>query len=69
MPIGVHELLLILLIVLILFGAKKIPELAKGLGIGIREFRKASKGLEDDNIKQQVNGQEEESSKVDDKNS
>ncbi len=39
--IGAQELLLILLVVLLLFGAKKIPELAQGLGKGIREFRKA----------------------------
>jgi sec-independent protein translocase protein TatA len=41
--IGAQELLLILLVVLLLFGAKKIPELAQGLGKGIREFRKAVK--------------------------
>jgi sec-independent protein translocase protein TatA len=48
--IGVQELLLILLIVLVLFGAKKIPELARGLGIGLKEFRKATKEI-DDNAK------------------
>ena len=36
------EILVILLIVLLLFGAKKLPELAKGLGKGINEFKKAS---------------------------
>ncbi len=41
--IGAQEILLILLVILILFGAKKIPELAQGLGKGIREFRKAVK--------------------------
>ena len=46
MPSGM-ELLIIVLIVLILFGGKKIPELAKGLGSGIRNFKKAVK--EDDN--------------------
>ena len=46
MPSGM-ELLIIVLIVLILFGGKKIPELAKGLGSGIRNFKKAIK--EDDN--------------------
>ena len=46
MGIGGHELLLILLIVLLLFGAKKIPELAKGLGSGLREFKKASSDAE-----------------------
>ena len=40
-PIGVQELLLILLIVILLFGAKKIPELASGLGKGLKEFKKA----------------------------
>lgn len=44
--IGGQELLLILLIVILLFGAKKIPELAKGLGNGIKEFRKASSDIE-----------------------
>ncbi len=46
--IGVPELLVILLIVLVLFGSKKIPELAQGLGKGIREFRKASRELNED---------------------
>ena len=41
------QLLVIVLIVLILFGGKKIPELAKGLGSGIKNFKKAVK--EDDN--------------------
>jgi sec-independent protein translocase protein TatA len=45
MNIGWQEILLILLIVLILFGAKKIPELAKGLGRGVKEFKK---GLKDE---------------------
>ena len=44
--IGVQELLLILFIVLILFGAKRVPELAKGLGTALREFRKAAKDIE-----------------------
>ena len=44
--IGVQELLLILLIVLVLFGAKKLPDLAKGMGNAIKEFRKASKDVE-----------------------
>lgn len=41
--IGMPEILLILLIVLILFGAKRIPELARGLGKGIREFKDATR--------------------------
>lgn len=39
---GGIEILVIVLVVLLLFGAKKIPELARGLGQGITEFRKAS---------------------------
>lgn len=38
---GPMELLLIFLVVLLLFGAKRIPEIAKGLGQGIKEFKKA----------------------------
>ncbi len=41
--IGWQEILVILLVVLILFGAKRIPDIAQGLGRGIRDFRKAVK--------------------------
>ncbi len=44
--LGTPEILLILLVILVLFGAKKIPELAQGLGKGIREFRKASRDIQ-----------------------
>jgi sec-independent protein translocase protein TatA len=47
MPSGM-QLLVIVLIVLILFGGKKIPELAKGLGSGIKNFKKAVKEDEDE---------------------
>jgi sec-independent protein translocase protein TatA len=40
--LGGGEIILILVVVLILFGAKKLPELAKGLGQGIKEFKKAT---------------------------
>lgn len=40
--IGGTELILIIVVILLLFGAKKIPELARGLGRGIREFKDAS---------------------------
>ena len=43
--IGGWEVFLILVVFLILFGAKKIPELAKGLGRGIREFKDATKDI------------------------
>jgi len=41
--LGGGEIILILALVLILFGAKKLPELAKGLGTGIKEFKKATR--------------------------
>jgi sec-independent protein translocase protein TatA len=46
--LGGGEILIILVIFLVLFGAKKIPELAQGLGKGIREFRKAAKDIQED---------------------
>ena len=46
--IGFGELLIILVVVLVLFGAKRIPELAKGLGKGISEFKKGLKDVEDE---------------------
>lgn len=46
--LGASEIILILLVVLIFFGAKKIPELAQGLGKGLREFRKAARDIQDD---------------------
>jgi sec-independent protein translocase protein TatA len=44
--IGVTELLVILFIIVLLFGARKLPELARGLGQGIREFKKAARDAE-----------------------
>ena len=46
--LGTGEIILILLIILIFFGAKKIPELAQGLGKGLREFRKATRDIQDE---------------------
>ncbi len=45
---GGWQVILIIAIILILFGAKKIPELAKGLGTGIKEFKKATKEVTDE---------------------
>lgn len=45
--LGFGELVLVLLIALIFIGPKKLPELAKGLGQGLREFQKAAKGFTD----------------------
>lgn len=44
---GVTEIVLILLVVLLLFGGRKIPELMRGLGKGMREFKDAQKGEPD----------------------
>ncbi len=49
--IGTTEIILIIAIVVLLFGGKKIPELMKGLGQGMNEFKKASKGGDASEIK------------------
>ena len=46
--IGTTELVIIMFIILLIFGAKKLPELAQGLGKGIREFKKASTDIQDE---------------------
>ncbi len=46
--LGGWEIVLILAVVLILFGAKKLPELAKGLGTGIKEFKKATRDVSEE---------------------
>jgi len=46
--LGATEIILIVLVLLVFFGAKKIPELAQGLGKGIREFKKATREIQDD---------------------
>ncbi|MEO5572421.1 MAG: twin-arginine translocase TatA/TatE family subunit [Bacteroidia bacterium] len=51
---GGGEIFLILIVVLLIFGGKKIPELARGLGKGIREFRDASSGLDKDEDKKEL---------------
>ena len=43
---GPVEIIIVVLVILLLFGGRKIPELMKGLGQGMREFKKASKGEE-----------------------
>jgi len=50
--IGFTEILLILLVVVLLFGGRKIPELMKGIGQGMKEFKKASKYDPDDEKKE-----------------
>ncbi len=46
--LGVQELVIIFVIIMVLFGAKKLPEMGKGLGKGIREFKRATENLADD---------------------
>ena len=48
MDIGIPEILSILAIALVVFGAKKIPEIGRGLGEGIRGFREAMRGNDDE---------------------
>jgi sec-independent protein translocase protein TatA len=48
MGLGGSELVLVLIVILVLFGAKRIPEFAKGLGKGINEFKKASREVTDE---------------------
>lgn len=49
--LGGQEIILILIVVLVLFGGKKIPELMRGLGRGMNEFKKAKDGVYDEDEK------------------
>ena len=50
--VGPTELIILLTIILLVFGAKRIPELAKGIGSGVREFKKGTSGqYENDEVK------------------
>ena len=60
--LGATEILLILLVVVLLFGGRKIPELMKGIGQGMKEFKKASR-LDDDTDKMSAEHKEEEKNK------
>ncbi|MDQ1332689.1 MAG: sec-independent protein translocase protein TatA [Bacteroidota bacterium] len=55
---GVTEIILILLVVVLLFGGRKIPELMKGIGQGMKEFRKASR-VDDESEKAKSEDKEE----------
>jgi sec-independent protein translocase protein TatA len=57
--LGATEIILILLVVVLLFGGRKIPELMKGIGQGMKEFKKASH-LDDDSEKMSAEHKEEE---------
>ena len=62
---GVWEILIIFLVIIIFFGAKKIPELARGLGLGLREFKKAKQEIKDEvkNVTDEVRDIEKEGEK------
>ncbi|MBP5547569.1 MAG: twin-arginine translocase TatA/TatE family subunit [Bacteroidales bacterium] len=51
--IGGPEIIIILIVILILFGGKKIPELMRGLGKGVREYKNAMNGVDQDEDKSQ----------------
>ncbi len=48
MNLGMTEIIIIAIVVLILFGGKKLPELMHGVGKGIRDFKKGMNGIEDE---------------------
>ena len=56
--LGWQELMIILFIILLLFGAKRLPEIARSMGKASKEFRDATKGLADD-VKSGLEGDEE----------
>jgi sec-independent protein translocase protein TatA len=56
---GPVEIIIIVLIILLLFGGRKIPELMKGLGQGMREFKKAAKGDKDKENQESVKENQE----------
>lgn len=60
--LGAGEIILIVLVVLLLFGAKKIPELARGIGKGMSEFKKGIKDVENE-----IKSADDESKKINDK--
>jgi sec-independent protein translocase protein TatA len=51
MSLGPTEIILIVAVIILLFGGKKIPELMRGIGQGMKEFRKASRLDDDDSTK------------------
>jgi sec-independent protein translocase protein TatA len=56
--LGATEIILIILVIVLLFGGRKIPELMKGIGQGMKEFKKASK-VEDDSEKMSAEPKED----------
>jgi len=62
MGLGPWEIALVILVIIILFGGKKLPELARGLGLGLREFKKAKQEIKDEvkNVADEVQDVEKE---------
>ena len=62
MGLGPWEIALVILGIIILFGGKKLPELARGLGLGLREFKKAKQEIKDEvkNVTDEVEDAEKE---------
>ena len=62
MSLGPWEIALVILVIIILFGGKKLPELARGLGLGLREFKKAKQEIKDEvkNVADEVEDTEKE---------
>jgi len=58
------ELIVIALVVLLLFGGKKIPELAKGLGGGIKNFKKAMREDDEEDVKKEITEAKEEKAEI-----
>jgi sec-independent protein translocase protein TatA len=58
--VGMPELIIGLVVILLLFGAKRVPELARGLGSGVREFKKGTQEGEVENKKQEEEEKKEE---------
>ena len=48
MVVGPWQVIIIILAIIILFGGKKIPEIARGLGLGLKEFKKATREIKDE---------------------
>ena len=65
--IGAQEIILIALVVLLFFGGKKIPELMKGLGKGVRSFKEGMNGLETDLTEKKPEQTQEAGKRDDDK--
>ena len=62
MSFGPWEIALVILVIIILFGGKKLPELARGLGLGLREFKKAKQEIKDEvkNVTDEIEDAEKE---------